>query len=164
MPDDPGASLPEPELKPEPEPEPEPAEGAPDFGSGLPDEVLRQLLLACAAAEGQAPGLVLARCAAVHPVWRQVARRTPGCVLAAFGATGSIVEWVVPDLEGLESVGIEACGAQGGGSAGSGGYGPQMGGRGARVVCRAAVRPGERLAVPPNVRVMARLASSSSSS
>ena len=46
MPDDPGASLPEPELKPEPEPEPEPAEGAPDFGAGLPDEVLRRLLLA----------------------------------------------------------------------------------------------------------------------
>ena len=33
-------------------PEPETAEGAPDFGAGLPDEVLRRLLLACAA-EGQ---------------------------------------------------------------------------------------------------------------
>ena len=72
------------------------------------------LLLACAAAEGEAPGLALARCAAVHPVWRQVARRIPGCVLAAFGVTGSIVEWAVP--EGVEIVGIEACGAQGGDS------------------------------------------------
>ena len=69
----------QPEPGPEPEPEPEAAEqGAPaDFGAGLPDEVLRQLLLACAA-EGEAPGPALARCAAVHPVWRQVARRTPG--------------------------------------------------------------------------------------
>ena len=132
---------PAPETAPEPapKPEPEPGKGGPDFGAGLPDEVLRRLLLACSL---DSPALALARCAAVHPAWRQVARRLPGCVLAAFGATGSIVEWVVP--EGVESVGIEACGAQGGGK--SSHYSMQ-GGRGARVVCRAVVRPGERLAV-----------------
>ena len=65
-----------PQSQPEPEPEPAAEEGAPaDFGAGLPDEVLRRLLLACAA-EGEAVGVALARCAAVHPVWRQVARRT----------------------------------------------------------------------------------------
>lgn len=173
------------------ETEPESA-GAPDFGAGLPDEVLRRVLLACAA-EGEA-GLALARCAAVHPAWWQVARRTPGCVLAAFGVwrpptpleaaerrlalakvahprlgvtalgsclplevvgimgalakdvlgtrSGRIVEWVVP--ERVHSVGLEVCGAQGGGSYGNG---RKKGGRGARVVCRETVRPGERLAV-----------------
>ena len=46
--------------------------------------------------------------------------------------------------EGATAAAIEACGAQGGGSTDNG---PKEGGRGARVVCRAAVRPGERLAV-----------------
>ena len=62
---------------------------------------------------------------------------------------GWIVEWVVP--EGVESVAIEACGAQGGDKKCWVGLDPaggaHEGGRGARVVCRAAVRPGERLTV-----------------
>ena len=58
-----------------------------------------------------------------------------------FEATGSIVECTVP--EGATAAAIEACGAQGGGSTG---FPSKKGGLGARVVCRAAVRPGERLA------------------
>eukprot|EP01045_Picozoa_sp_COSAG04_P027075 COSAG04_NODE_3892_length_2444_cov_4.701493_1_plen_176_part_10 len=70
-------------------------------------------------------------------------RRNSACSqVAEFGATGSIVECTVP--EGATAAAIEACGAQGGGGTR---YEWSVGGRGARVVCRAAVRPGERLVV-----------------
>jgi len=64
--------------------------------------------------------------------------------VAKFRATGKIVVCTVP--EGSTTAAIEAFGAQGGGKMG-GLLGSKEGGRGARVVCRAAVQPGERLAV-----------------
>ena len=57
---------------------PPPPDGAADWAYGLPYDVHRRVLLAAAAQDPSCTAAGLARLANVHPVWRQVALRTPG--------------------------------------------------------------------------------------